>query len=60
MALGGLEAPCSLLFKATLNEPVGSGSPLFGLKYFLIDITEPTYKVASVSIEREHVERRTL
>ena len=57
MALGGLEVPCSLLFKAILNEPVGSGSLLFALKYFLVDITEPTYKVASVSIEHKHVER---
>ena len=33
LAQGGLEpVPCSLLFNATLNEPVGSESPLLGPK----------------------------
>ena len=44
LANGKLEVPCSLLFKATLMEPVGSESPLLGLKQFLIDITEPATK----------------
>ena len=29
---GGLEVPCSLLFKAMLMETVGSECPLLGLK----------------------------
>ena len=32
LARGGLEVPCSLLFKATLMEPVGSESALLGPK----------------------------
>ena len=32
LAQGGLEVPGSVLFKATLMEPVGSESPLLGLK----------------------------
>ena len=44
LAQGGLEVPCSLLFKVTLMEPVGSESPLLGLKQFLINITKPGTK----------------
>ena len=32
LAQGGFEVPCTLLFKATLMEPVDSESPLLGLK----------------------------
>ena len=32
LAQGGLEVPCSLLFKATLMESVGSESPMLALQ----------------------------
>ena len=44
LAQGELEVSCSLLFKATLMEPVGSESLLIGLRLFLIDITEAATK----------------